>query len=80
MAAEPQKDLAGAAQPAAETGSGKMVMAMGAVGSIAAVLIVFTFQFTLPIIEANKAEYLDKSVYQVMSGATTKKAYKVDAA
>lgn len=54
-----------------------MIAAMGGVGLFAGILIVFTFVFTLPIIEKNKAEYLEKSIFQVIPAATSKQVFFV---
>jgi len=58
-------------------GSLHMISAMGGVGLIAGILIVLTFQITLPIIKKNKSEYLEKSIFQVLPGATSKAVFEV---
>ena len=58
--------------------SGKMLLSMGSIGLIAGILIVFTFQFTLPYINANEAAYLEKSIFDVLPGAVTKKVFTIN--
>lgn len=58
-------------------GSLKMIATMGGVGFIASILIVVTFQITLPVIERNKAELLERSIFEVLPEATRKVVYKV---
>ncbi|MCB0264373.1 MAG: FMN-binding protein [Calditrichaeota bacterium] len=55
-----------------------MLRAMGGVGILCAVLIVFTFQATLPAIETNKAAALEKAIFAVIPGASTKIAFKLN--
>lgn len=45
---------------------------MGAVGLIASVLLVATYQITNPYIEANRAAYLEQAVLNVLPGAVRK--------
>lgn len=58
--------------------SAKMLLSMGSIGLLAGILIVFTFQFTLPYINANEAAYLEKSIFDVLPGAVTKKVFTID--
>lgn len=60
------------------TGSAKMLRAMVGIGLICALLIVLTFEGTLPIIEKNKAEALEKAIFKVLPGTVTKKTFKLD--
>ncbi|MDX1605200.1 MAG: FMN-binding protein, partial [Candidatus Competibacterales bacterium] len=55
----------------------KMVVAMGAIGTLAAVLLVFTYLGTLPAIERNRAEALEQAIFQVLPGASRKEAFYV---
>lgn len=56
-----------------------MLRTMGGVGIICALLIVFTFQVTLPTINKNKAEALQKAVFNVLPGSVSKKTFKLNA-
>ncbi len=58
--------------------SSRLLMAMGSVGFIAGILIVFTFQFTLPIIKANEKAYLDQSIFEVVPNTAYKKVFTPD--
>ncbi|HEX5133200.1 MAG TPA: FMN-binding protein [Candidatus Krumholzibacteria bacterium] len=58
--------------PAAGTSGAKMIMTMGGLGLVCGVLIVAAFQLTLPRIEKNKAAALEKAIFEVIPGATTK--------
>jgi len=53
-----------------------MIAAMGTVGLLSAALITFTYQTTLPRIKENKARYLEKSIFEVLPGATQKKIFR----
>ncbi|RMH74280.1 MAG: FMN-binding protein [Gemmatimonadetes bacterium] len=56
-----------------------MIAAMGGVGFLAGILIVLTYQLTLPVINKNKAVYLEKALFnEVIKGATHKIAYKIE--
>lgn len=48
-----------------------MVRALGGVGAVCALIIVFTYQTTLPIIAAKKEVYLQNAVYKVIPGAVS---------
>lgn len=67
-------------EEAPEPGSGKMISAMGAIGLLAGILIVFTYQVTFPFIEQNKARLLEKAIFEVVPGAATKRVFTIDAA
>ena len=54
----------------------KMFRAMVSIGSLCALLIVMTFQTTLPIIKHNKTEALEKAVFKVLPGATQRVTFK----
>jgi len=56
-----------------------MLRTMGGVGIICALLIVFTFQTTLPTIKKNKAEALKKAVFNVLPGSVSKATFKLNA-
>jgi len=54
----------------------RMVLTMGGIGLFCGVLIVLTFQLTLPTITVNKARALEKAIFDVIPAATTKTAFK----
>lgn len=56
----------------------KMILTMAAIGLAAGILIVMTFQLTLPTITRNKAIALNKAVFDVVPGAKTKVVFKLD--
>jgi len=56
----------------------KMFRAMVGVGIMCALLIVMTYEFTLPVIKKNKTEALEKAVFKVLPGATKKTTYKLN--
>jgi electron transport complex protein RnfG len=60
-------------------GSFKMLQAMVGIGLICALLIVLTFEGTLPRIEQLKAEALEKAIFKVIPGMTKKRTFKLDA-
>lgn len=62
---------------AAPANSWKMLRAMVGIGILCALLIVLTFEGTLPRIEKNKAEALEKAIFQVIPGITKKKTFRV---
>lgn len=63
-----------------EPGSAKMLMTMGGVGLVAAVLLVFTYQFTLPYIKINQTRMLEKAITEVVPGTSYKKVFTVNEA
>lgn len=56
----------------------KMVLTMGTVGLIAGLMIVVVFQITLPIIQQNKAEQLERAIFEVLPDISYKKVFRVD--
>lgn len=58
--------------------SKKMLLAMVGIGVICAFLIVLTFELTLPRIEKNKAEALEKAIFKVLPGIVKKKTFQLD--
>lgn len=58
-----------------EPNSWHMIRAMGGVGLLCAVLIVSTFELTKPAIERNRAAYLEKAIFKVLPGATTRETF-----
>lgn len=59
------------------TSSLKMILTMGSIGFIAGILIVMTFQLTLPTIKAKKAVALERAVFEVVPGAESKSVFKL---
>ena len=55
----------------------KMLRAMVGIGVVCALLIVLTFEGTLPRIEKNKAEALEKAIFKVLPGITEKKTFQL---
>lgn len=59
-----------------EAVSGKrMIFAMGSIGILAGILLVFTYVSTLPAIERNKAEALERAIFEVLPGAVQKMTF-----
>lgn len=54
-----------------------MLRAMGGLGILCSLLIVFTYQLTLPVVNKKKAAYLEKAIYRVLPGAVTRITYRV---
>ena len=65
-------------QTNAAASSTKMLRAMVGIGVICALMIVLTFEGTLPIIEKNKAEALEKAIFKVLPGTVTKQAFQLN--
>jgi H+/Na+-translocating ferredoxin:NAD+ oxidoreductase subunit G len=61
-----------------QAGSMKMLRAMVGIGLFCALMIVLTFQGTLPRIEKLKAEALEKAIFKVIPGMVTKKTFQLD--
>ncbi len=67
---------AAGAPPVAQGASGaKMIVTMGTLGLVCGSLIVAAFQLTLPRIERNRARALEKAVFEVIPGATSKAVF-----
>lgn len=64
-------------QNTASVSSMKMLQAMVGIGIICALMIVLTFEFTLPAIEKNKAEALEKAIFKVLPGIDKKQTYQL---
>ncbi len=58
--------------------SRKMITVMGGIGLIAGILIVFTFQTTLPYVKANKQRMLENAIFEVVPGAVNKKVFTIN--
>jgi electron transport complex protein RnfG len=57
--------------------SARMILAMGTIGTLSAILLVATYLTTLPIIQANQAEALERAIFSVLPGAGSKAAFAV---
>jgi len=51
---------------------------MGSIGFIAGILIVYTFQATLPYIKANEAAFLEKAIFSILPGTDYRKTFTVN--
>jgi len=56
--------------------SGKMLRAMVGIGILCGLLIVLTYEGTLPVIEANRAEALEKAIFQVLPGTEATRTFR----
>lgn len=54
-----------------------MFRAMVGIGLLCALLIVLTYEFTLPVIKHNKTVALEKAVFKVLPGAVNRVTYKL---
>ncbi|UCH85676.1 MAG: FMN-binding protein [Candidatus Latescibacterota bacterium] len=79
-AAASDKTTATAPMPptAGSVSSSRMVATMGAIGVACGILIVLTFQLTLPRITSNKIAALEKAIFEVVPGAEKKTTFKLD--
>lgn len=59
-------------------GSKKMLLAMVGIGIISALLIVTTFELTLPRVQRLKAEALEKAIFEVLPGTISTQAFGVN--
>jgi electron transport complex protein RnfG len=60
-----------------EASSNKMLIAMVGIGIVCALLIVFTYEQTLPIIEKNKKEALEKAIFKVVPGISSTRTFQL---
>lgn len=58
--------------------SKKMLLAMVGIGIISALLIVTTFELTLPRVQRLKAEALEKAIFEVLPGTVNTQAFGVN--
>jgi electron transport complex protein RnfG len=78
MADEKHNPQKSEAPPAEDGGNSlRMISTMGIIGLLAGALIVLTFQVTFPVIQKNKAEALERAIFEVVPGATSKRTYQV---
>ncbi len=66
------------ANTATEANSRKMLTTMVGIGTICALLIVLSFQGTLPRIEQLKSEALEKAIFRVVPGMEAKKTFQLE--
>lgn len=59
------------------SGNNKMLIAMVSIGILCALLIVLTYEGTLPRIERLKAEALEKAIFNVIPGITKTKTFRL---
>ena len=55
-----------------------MYRALVGVGALCGLLIVSVFLLTLPVIQANEADYLQRAVFKVLPGAVDKRSFFLD--
>lgn len=65
-------------QNAASGNSRKMLQAMVSIGVLCALLIVLTYEGTLPRIEQLRAEALEQAIFKVLPGISTTKTFAVN--
>jgi electron transport complex protein RnfG len=73
----PHSPSPAAAAAVAQPSSMRMVFTMAGLGLFCGILIVLTFQLTLPTIKVNKARALEKAIFEVVPAATTKTTFKL---
>ena len=66
------------APPTAESGSLEMLRALVGLGILCALLIVLTYEGTLPRIERLKAEALQQAIFKVLPGITSSVAFQLE--
>jgi len=69
--------------PAVETpalpSSGRLIATLGGIAMMSGLLVVLTYQITLPRITQNRREALERAVFTVLPGATVRSNFVVDA-
>lgn len=58
--------------------SSSLILTLGGLAMLSGVLIVLTYQLTLPRILQNKREALEKAVFKVLPGATSRANFHID--
>lgn len=71
-------DVTNQANTISSASSMKMLQAMVGIGILCALMIVLTFQGTLPRIERLRAEALEKAIFKVIPGSVTKKTFQLN--
>jgi electron transport complex protein RnfG len=66
-----------AIQPA-EVSSARMIATMAGIGIISGILLVVSYMGTLPTIEANRAAALERAIFEVVPGATSKTTFTLE--
>ena len=64
--------------PANRASSMKMLQAMVGIGAMCALMIVLTYEGTLPRIERLRAEALEKAIFKVVPGMVKKQGFQLD--
>ena len=64
--------------PANRASSMKMLQAMVGIGALCALMIVLTYEGTLPRIERLRAEALEKAIFKVVPGMVKKQGFQLD--
>lgn len=64
----------------AQTPSARLVATLGGIAMLSGLLVVLTFQLTLPRIEENKRLALEKAIFEVLPEATSKQSFRLDEA
>jgi electron transport complex protein RnfG len=78
MNMESSDEKKAAPPPVAQTVSSfRMVSTLGAIGFFCGMLIVLTFQVTLPVITKNKIEALERAIFEVVPGAEQKTTFRL---
>jgi electron transport complex protein RnfG len=62
----------------AEVSSARMIATMAGIGIISGILLVVSYVGTLPTIEANRAAALERAIFEVVPGATSKTTFTVE--
>ena len=53
-----------------EPGSGRLIATLGIAGLLSGIILVSSYLFTLPVIQANRAKALQEAIYRVLPGTT----------
>lgn len=61
-----------------EVSSARMIITMAGIGILSGILLVFTYISTLPTIQKNQAEALERAIFAVVPGATSKRVFTTD--
>jgi electron transport complex protein RnfG len=62
----------------ATTPASSMLRTLGLVATLSGLLVVLSFRFTLPYIEENKRQAIEKALYQVVPGAVSRRDFVFD--
>jgi len=61
-----------------EPSSFKLIMALGIAGLLSGIILVSTYLYTLPLIEANKAAAMERAIFKVLPDCTSFKTFKLE--